>query len=192
MKLSFLAIIVVASSLAFTNLITMPASADAVRHEYYMIVAQGKVGQFSNLEAPCGSTGLLLVVYHVPPGIEVTQTGTIAGTRTCSCCPPPPGCCDQTFVVYSIRSNTPGQYEVEFRVGRGDASAEYYEVDVLHVTVTSSVPSTNPSGLSNIEWFGSYAIQMLALVIVIAVSASVLFIFSRARKRMRTVTALPY
>jgi len=142
-------IVVVASGLAFLSVTTMPAGADALPcHEYYMTLPQGEIGQFSDLEAPCGSTGLHLVVYHVPPGIEVTQTGTIVGTRTCSCCPPPPGCCDQAFVVYSIRSSTPGQYDIEFRVGRGDASLEYYEVDILHVTVASSVTISTQSSAS--------------------------------------------
>lgn len=133
-----------------------------LKHDYYLTMAQDETVQFSSLETPCPSTGLRLILYHVPPEIEITQTGTMAGSRTCSCCPPPVGCCEQKYAVYTIQSQFPGQYDVEFRIGRGDASIEYYDAAILHVTVTPSEirwPWTGPAV------FGSI-LALLALVVV--------------------------
>jgi hypothetical protein len=74
---------------------------------------------------------------------------------------PPTGCCNQEFVVYVVRSDIPGQYDVEFRLGRGDASVVYYEVSILHVTVSSS--------RANSSWWVGVIAGIVVLLAVVAV-----------------------
>lgn len=181
-RVTVLILILLTPSLLLLSPSTMIVHADgAARQDYYMTIAQGETAQFS-LEVPCPSTGLRLVVYHVPPEIEVVETGTVPGTRTCPCCPPPAGCCGQQSVVYAIRSDVPGQYDVEFRVGRGDASVVYYGVAVLHVTVT-------PRNVHKTWWLAGImgAVAVVAIAVFLLIRRSIPHFPSRNRSHGETI-----
>jgi len=108
-------------------------SADDSSDTYSMVIVQGETQMFRLETNP--TTGLLWRVESVPSNVVVKETGSEAGTLSCLKEEPPPPGCGQVFQVFSISSNVPGDYVIEFRLGHPGAAAQYYRIAYLKLSV---------------------------------------------------------
>ena len=95
------------------------------------------VGQSGNVVLPVNpTTGTSWWVQSASPGIDVADFSGINASINCS---QMVGCSNQ-LIIYSFKANTPGNYAVELRLGHTWAHNEYYVIDMVHITVNSTVP----------------------------------------------------
>ena len=110
----------------------LPANAINTQNHYLNL----SVGEAGQVELPVNpSTGTSWWVQSAPSNIEVNSSSSVNTSITC-----PSGIagCSNQLTVYSFMSNESGNYTVELRLGHAWAHEEYYEVDLVYLTVQNS------------------------------------------------------
>jgi hypothetical protein len=109
--------------------------ADGETEIYNLSVGVGETGQVRLHDNP--STGCSWWVESAPQStvVDISISGDVDPTIDCGN-PPRPGCSNQV-VVYSFKSNRPGDYTIELRNGHAWAHNEYYAVAIVHLTVAA-------------------------------------------------------
>ncbi len=120
------------TSSAMTTITSTPSNQTAITQNHNLTLAAGQSGQVTLPVNP--TTGTSWWVQSASQGVNITSS---SGTDTTKNCGQLVGCSNQ-LTIYSFRANVPGNYTVELRLGHAWAHSEYYEIDMVYLTVQNS------------------------------------------------------
>lgn len=125
------------SSVITTNTTSTISNQTVITQSHNLTLAVGQSGNVILQVNP--TTGTSWWVQYASPGVDITSSSATNTTHICS--PQMVGCSNQ-LTIYSFRANAPGNYTAELRLGHAWAHSEYYEIDMVYITVQNSTSTS--------------------------------------------------